>query len=222
MLTHDAWRAVPGLVHGFLGTAECVAGRSWPAVLASLGVTAPVFTPHQVHGTRIVSAGNAGPRPDADASFTTERGCLVGVVTADCVPVLLLDARRGLAAAAHAGWRGASAGVLDASLARLRDAGAEDVEAAVGPAAGGCCYQVGDEVRTAFRQRSGDVTAAAWTADGARWRLDLRGAVRSLLAAAGPGRVSGLGPCTICGVGHHSSRRDGAGAGRQLSFIGWR
>jgi YfiH family protein len=222
VLTYAAWRDVPGLVHGFLGAAECGAGRSWPAALAEVGVTTPIFTPRQVHGTTVVPAGTGGPSPEADASFTNERGRLVGVVTADCVPVLLLDARRGLAAAAHAGWRGAAAGVLETTLERLRGAGAADLEAVVGPAAGGCCYQVGDEVRTTFRERGGDVTAAAWRADGARWRLDLRAAVQALLESAGVTGAAVLGPCTICGPGYHSYRRDSAGAGRQLSFIGWR
>jgi YfiH family protein len=222
MLTHAPWCARPGLLHGFLGAAECVAGRSWAGVLAGVGVTTPVFAPRQVHGTTVVGAADPHHAPAADASFTSERGRLVGVVTADCVPVLLLDARRELVAAVHAGWRGAAAGILEASLERLRSVGAGDVEAAVGPAAGGCCYQVGEEVRAAFRERSGDVTAAAWAADGARWRLDLRGAVRALLVTAGVAQVTVLGPCTVCGPGHHSYRRDGDRAGRQLSFIGWR
>jgi YfiH family protein len=148
---------------------------------------------------------------------------LAGVVAADCVPVLLVEPDRRAAAAVHAGWRGAAAGVLEAAVERLVAAGARRgaLEAAIGPAIGGCCYVVGDEVRAAFAARTGETTVAAWSPHGDRWTVDLRTAVGLLLAAAGVVRVATLGPCTACGPGYYSYRRDGAGTGRQLSFVGW-
>ena len=223
MLTHAPWDAVPGLRHGFLDAAECTAA-GWETVLARVGGRSPLALPRQVHGARVMSAVSAAARPEADALATATPGLLVGVVTADCMPVLLVDRRRRVAAAVHAGWRGTAAGVLEAAVEHLRAAfGARpaDLEAAIGPAIAGCCYEVGVEVADAFRVRTGDATAPAWTRCGSRRHLDLRIAARCLLEAAGVGSVAVLGPCTVCGPGYHSYRRDGARTGRQLSFAGW-
>ncbi len=149
MLTHAPWDAVPGLRHGFLDAADCAAAE-WETVLARVGVRSPLALPRQVHGARAVSAVSAAARPEADALATATPGLLVGVVTADCMPALLVDRRRG-----------------------------------------------------------------------SRRHLDLRIAARCLLEAAGVGSVAVLGPCTACGPGYHSYRRDGARTGRQLSFDGW-
>lgn len=214
---------MPGLRHGFLAAPECT-GASWVTILAGVGEALPVVVPRQVHGTRVATAAADGQPPEADGLTTAIPGLLVGVVTADCVPVLLLDVRRRVAAAVHAGWRGAAAGVLESALEHLRAAHgsqAGDLAAAIGPAIGGCCYEVGDEVRTAFRTRTGDVTARAWSTRGTRHHVDLRTAVAALLAAGGVSDVEVFGPCTACGPGYHSYRRDGARTGRQLSFIGW-
>ena len=91
--------------------------------------------------------------------MTARRGVAVGVITADCVPALLLAPASGVVAAVHAGWRGAAAGVLEAALDHLRrdfEVAPADVEASLGPAIGPCCYQVGSEVRASFAERSGD------------------------------------------------------------------
>jgi YfiH family protein len=209
-LEHEAWRAIPGLRHGFL------AGRVEP--------DAPVLRARQVHGTRVVAAERDAPPVEADALVTASAGTLVGVVTADCVPMLLLAPRRRVVAAVHAGWRGAAAGIVDEALAHLDSAfGVEpgEVEAALGPAIGACCYEVGPEVRDAFVRRSGDTTAPAWRSLGSRAMLDLRHAVELLLRRAGVRQVATIGPCTRCVAEYCSYRRDGAGCGRQLSFIGW-
>lgn len=206
-LGHDPWRAVPGLRHAFL------AGRVEPE--------RPVLLPRQVHGTRVVTADVAAAPPEADGLVTA--GPLVGVVTADCAPILLLARGRRVAAAVHAGWRGAAAGIVERALAHLRSFGVEPdaLEACVGPAIGGCCYEVGPEVRAAFARGSGDATAPAWSRRGDRDVLDLRRAVVALLARAGVREATVVGPCTRCSPVHCSYRRDGAAAGRQVSFIGW-
>jgi YfiH family protein len=222
MLTHAPWRARAGLVHGFLDRTECDR-RAWPAVLARLGVPFPLVVPRQVHGTSVVTAAE-GEVPEADGLIAADPGMLVGVVTADCVPVLLVEPRRRMAAAVHAGWRGSAAGVLEAALRHLMnvtgaDAGA--VEAVIGPAIGGCCYEVGREVREAFETRTGSTTSEAWSRGPRGDHVDLRTAARLLLAGAGVTSVDILGPCTACGAGYHSYRRDGVRTGRQLSFVGW-
>jgi hypothetical protein len=210
-LEHAPWASVAGLVHGFLP------GR----------VAAPAATwfPRQVHGAHVVEGGGSGERPEADAAIAPRPGVVVGVVTADCAPILLLAAERRVAAAVHAGWRGAASGVLEQTLEQLQrkfDVEPAAVEAVVGPTIGGCCYEVGPEVRAAFARRVGNKTAEAWARRGARDMLDLRVAIAALGRRAGIASVTILGPCTRCSPSYCSYRRDGADAGRQASFIGWR
>ena len=225
MLTHPGWSALPGIRHGFLDRAECAAhptGDAWDAVAAAAGVPLPVCTVRQVHGTRVVTADRQRETPEADGVATSAPGVAVGVVTADCVPALMLARECGVVASVHAGWRGAAAGVLEAAVAHLGSGFGvrpQDVEVCLGPAVGPCCYRVGSEVRAAFRARTGDLTAPAWRETGDALMLDLRLAERRLLEAAGVRHVSLLGPCTACAPSYASYRRDGAGAGRQLSFI---
>jgi hypothetical protein len=224
VLTLDAWRSLPGLRHGFLDRGECGGGLNWDAILATAGAPFPIALPRQVHGTHVVSA-RAGVQPaDADAITSGTNGLLVGVVTADCVPVLLIHRDRHAATAAHAGWRGAAAGVLETAVRHLATelhAPAAELEAAIGPAICGRCYQVGPEVLEAFRTRTGGTTAPAWSERAGRHHIDLRHAAELLLRATGVGSVAIVGPCTACGEGFCSYRRDGAGCGRQLSFVGW-
>jgi hypothetical protein len=223
-LTHAAWADVDGLRHGFLDAIDCGRVTAWEPVLARAGVDVPIVTPRQVHGTTVGVAHAAAARVEADGMVTVRPGLVVGVVTADCVPVLVLDRAHRAAAALHAGWRGAAHGVLRTGVEQLRrQAGSEPsaLEAVIGPAIGGCCYEVGHEVREAFEAASPGVTASAWTPHGERLLLDLPRAVSLVLRGLGLRHVSQLGPCTRCGPGYYSYRRDGAGTGRQLSFIGW-
>jgi YfiH family protein len=209
-LQNDRWTAIPGLRHGFLP------GRVAPP--------SPILVPRQVHGTRVVSANASGEPPEADGTVTATAGTTVGVVTADCAPILMVSPERRVAAAVHAGWRGAAAGIVEHALAHLHAAfGVEpgEVEACVGPAIGPCCYEVGPEVRRAFERGSGDVTAVAFSRRGDRDVLDLRRAVLALLETAGVRGASAIGPCTRCTPEYCSYRRDGGAAGRQVSFIGW-
>lgn len=224
MLTHAPWQALPGLHHGFLDRLACASNESWEAVVARAGVPLAIHVPRQVHGTRVLTAPAPGGRPEADGLATVAPGHLVGIVTADCVPVLLVDRARRVAAAVHGGWRGLAAGVLESALQHLQrsfGSSPETLEAALGPAVGGCCYEVGPEVLAAFRARTSVVTRDAWSERRGRAHLDLRLAARLLLEAAGATCVEQLGPCTACTPAYSSYRRDGAGAGRQLSFVGW-
>ncbi|MGN6371700.1 MAG: polyphenol oxidase family protein [Solirubrobacteraceae bacterium] len=129
------------------------------------------------------------------------------VLVADCVPVVL--AARGAVAALHAGWRGLAAGVLEEGMRALRDVGGEGpVTAVVGPCAGACCYEVGEEVHAALGQvaPSGDR------------RIDLRAVARQRLIDAGAVRVDDVHACTICDERFFSHRREGERAGRQAAL----
>jgi YfiH family protein len=226
VLTRPAWVEVPGLRHGFLDRGESAPASvgGWRRALRVAGVDLPVATVRQVHGTHVVTATPEREPPEADAVAVGTRGLAVGVVTADCVPVLLLARSRGAVAAVHAGWRGAAAGVLESALAHLAAqfrVEPSGVEATLGPSIGPCCYRVGPEVEAAFTARTGATTAPAWSQAGDRLGFDLRLAVRLLLEAAGVASVSLVGPCTYCTPTLASYRRDADRAGRQLSFIGW-
>ena len=201
MLTYGPWDGVPGLRHGFLDADESALAPDWKAALAAHGVRVPLARPRQVHGATVLLADTATAETPGDAVVAVRPGVAVGIITADCVPVLLRDRHRRAVAAVHAGWRGAAAGVLEATLAVLeRDAAVapRDVEALIGPAASGCCYEVGDDVWQALRHR----VAAAFVPRTDRHMLDLRAAVRMLAEAAGVAETHVLGPCTKIGRAH--------------------
>jgi YfiH family protein len=162
--------------------------------------------PRQIHGADVVRAGGRGM--PADAVWTDERGCPIVVVSADCVPVALarIDGGGPAVVLAHVGWRGLLAGVIPTARAAL---GGGLVAAAIGPAIGPCCYEVGEEV-------SGPIRAAYGTGVARDGRLDLPGAVERALRAAGCARVDRLDECTACNPERYfSHRRDGARTGRQ-------
>lgn len=168
----------------------------------------------QVHGKVIARVD--GPRAIADGvdgHATAERDLGLLVLTADCLPVAL--AADGAVAMVHAGWRGLAGGILEEGVRALRAVGASGaVTAAVGPGAGGCCYEVGDEVRAAFA----DVPEAH---DGRR--LDLKAVAAARLRAAGVDAVHDTGLCTMCADPElfFSHRRDGGVTGRQAG-VAWR
>ncbi len=161
----------------------------------------------QVHGRDVVRRTTPpnGERPQADGVATNVAGVGAVVLTADCLPVAL--SAPGAVAMVHAGWRGLAAGVLDEGLAALRDVGATGpVAAAIGPGAGGCCYEVGDEVREAFA----DVPEAMLGRN-----VDLKAVATARLRAAGVEEVHDSGLCTMCDGRFFSHRRDHGTTGRQ-------
>jgi hypothetical protein len=191
------------------------------AIEAQIG--APLVFVRQVHGPRVqtLDAGNAGhgrhATPDemvrADGQVTRERGLALTALTADCLPIAV--AGDGAVAMFHAGWRGLHDGVIAAGVAAMRELGADgSLRAAIGPGAGPCCYEVGDEVAAAFQ----DEPAAA----GGRRHLDLKAIATAQLERAGVGEVHDLGLCTICSDPSllFSHRRDHGVTGRQ-GGIAW-
>jgi len=180
----------------------------------------------QVHGHAVhtVRSGDATTTVEADAIVALVPGCVVAVRTADCVPILLADQGGAAVAAIHAGWRGACGGVVRATVDAMVREGidASTLVAAIGPAIGPCCYQVGDIVRDSFLEVEQE--ALSWfVPDGpGHWRLDLWRSTRDQLVAAGvdPARIAVSGLCT----GHDlrrwfSFRREGPGTGRLVAAI---
>lgn len=191
---------------------------------------APLATVHQVHSPECVVATAAWPldaRPHADALVTDRPGLLLGVVTADCAPVLMADREAGVIGAAHAGWKGAAAGVTDQTIAAMERLGAQRarIVAAIGP----CIAQPSYEVDADFAERliaADPANAAHFLAGRAgHFQFDLEGYVAMRLTAAGIGAVERLGLDTYAAPGRFYSYRRAthsgeATYGRQLSLIG--
>jgi YfiH family protein len=164
----------------------------------------------QVHGARVRSlhGGGAQTTVEADGQVTAERGLGLIAFTADCLPVAV--GGDGCVAMLHAGWRGLAAGVLEEGVRALRAIGnGGELAAVIGPGAGRCCYEVGEEVHAAF----GDAYMH-------HTHLDLKAAARDRLEAAGVADVRDLELCTVCDERFFSHRREGALAGRQAG-VAW-
>ena len=200
--------------------------RAVEAVLPS----ATLVTVHQVHSPDVVTVAEPWPddaRPKADALVTDRPGLLLGVLTADCAPVLLADPAAGVVGAAHAGWKGALAGVTDACVSAMGALGArrERIAAAVGPCIAHPSYEVDADFEARF------VVADTFNArffkqgrDGHAW-FDLAGYVAARLAAAGVGAVEKLGLDTYVDESRFYSYRRAThrrepGYGRQIAVSG--
>ncbi len=204
---------------------------------------------YQVHGTVVLcsrtdaeipaqDSATAQPPVEADGQATSVAGIGAIVLTADCLPVAL--GTGGAVAMLHAGWRGLAAGVLEEGVRAVRELGGEgDLVAIIGPGAGPCCYEVGEEVHAAFGDpwrgagaSSSRTTSPGTPADRAssrspssaqsppaqsppRQRIDLKAIARDRLLAAGVSEVRDVAACTICDERFFSYRREGARAGRQ-------
>lgn len=168
----------------------------------------------QVHGNGVYAA-DGGSKPleiEADCIVTASRGVAATVFTADCLPIVI--AAPGAVAAVHAGWRGLDAGVIASAVAKLREHGGGVMHAAIGPGAGACCYEVGDDLHRRFNAHCQDFRSGR--------NLDLKAIARVQLMEAGVARIHDAGVCTICGDPEltFSYRREGAETGRQAA-VAW-
>lgn len=184
----------------------------------------------QVHGTetvRVTHPWPPGAGPRADAFVTNHPGIALGIVTADCAPVLFADAQAGVIGAAHAGWRGAVAGVLESVLDAMAALGAEPrrITVAVGPCIAQVSYEVAADLRDTVLAR--DPADASFFADGARpdrWQFDLAGYCAARLRSAGVTVVDVLGCDTLTDEDRFFSHRrrtltGGGPIGHQISVI---
>jgi YfiH family protein len=156
---------------------------------------------------------------EADGLVTAEPGVVLAVLTADCAPVLLADPAAGVVGAVHAGWRGLAAGVVEAGVAAMAELGADPAACTglVGPAVGGCCYEVGPDVRAAVGDH---YPAALATTRGGRPALDPAAGAAQALQRAGVGQVRVAGECTVdLEERFFSHRRDHGRTGRQAGLI---
>lgn len=171
----------------------------------------------QVHGTAVADA-DAAPGCEADAVVATRPGEVCAVLTADCLPVLFTTVRGDAVAAAHAGWRGLYAGVLERTVERM-GAGGADILAWLGPAIGPSAFEVGNEVREAFVEKDEGAAAAFAPSRPGHWLADLYRLARRRLESVGVMAVYGGGLCTFSEPERFFSyRRDGR-TGRMASLV---
>jgi purine-nucleoside/S-methyl-5'-thioadenosine phosphorylase / adenosine deaminase len=215
-----------------LGRAALPSGSDdgWREVAEAMGVEADRLRRlRQVHGAAVVIAEqDRHPLPDGDIIVSMQVDRVIAVQAADCVPLLMADTRTGAVAAAHAGWRGLAArvpGETVAAMARAFGSRPEDLLAAIGPAIGPCCYEVGEDVRQAMSRAFAGCDTASWftaAPTSGKWMFDTWASARAQLEAAGvpAGQVFDAGLCTASHPDAFPSyRRDGARAGRIAAAI---
>ncbi|WP_420137908.1 peptidoglycan editing factor PgeF [Sphingomonas sp.] len=242
--------ALAAVPHGFLGRQGGVSQGIFAGLNVGLGssddpaavqenrrrATAAVLpgatlaTVHQVHSaTAVIATGSmeADARPQADALVTDRPGLLLGILTADCVPVLLADTEAGVVGAAHAGWKGALAGVTDATIAAMEGLGARRnaIAAAIGPCIARASYEVDDGFAARFEQADPANERFFTPGRAGHQQFDIEAYVLARLAAAGIGRIEALGLDTYADeqaffsyrrATHHGE----ADYGREISLIG--
>ena len=191
---------------------------------------APIASVHQIHSPTAVIVSAAVPhaqRPQADALVTDRPGLLLGVVTADCAPVLLADREAGVISAVHAGWRGAMAGVTNQAIAAMISLGArvERIAAAVGPCIARASYEVGHDFAERLLAEGAENERFLSEGSGGSPHFDLEAYVVARLAAAGVRKIEAMGLDTYALEDRYYSYRRAThriepAYGRQLSLIG--
>ncbi len=210
VLSSEALSRIPGLIHGF-GTRL---SEGWPGQ--------PMATVKQIHSARVVLVQEPGGQGEADALITDRSGFVLAVRTADCVPILIADPDHHAVAAIHAGWRGAVSRIVVGSVEAMRQHFGSDpaaLIAAIGPAIGRCCFEVGPEVAAEFAALFPERHDLA-----SKTYIDLPEANRRQLMEAGlkADRISSASACTRCDAAQfHSYRRDREQSGRMVTAIGW-
>ncbi|MGN6514238.1 MAG: peptidoglycan editing factor PgeF, partial [Rhizomicrobium sp.] len=222
--------SLPGIAHGFFGRTGGVSSGIYESLNCGPGsgddpvlvvrnreriadhFHAELVTLHQIHSATAVPVSVAWGevRPQADGVATRTRGIALGILTADCAPVLFADAQAGVIGAAHAGWKGALAGIVESTLAAMEELGASraNIAAAIGPCIAQANYEVGAEFRDRFT--AADKTNAGYFVTSNRadhFRFDLEGYVLARLRAAGLQRVNGLAADTYAREGEFFSFR---------------
>lgn len=202
------------------GTVSGIEAENRKEFFTSLGFDdSSVARCEQVHGDNVCIVESPTTCSGTDGLITVSRGLVLAVSVADCVPVLIYDRRLKAAAAVHSGWRGTVKNVVGRAVKLLvneLNSKPEDVLAFIGPSAGACCYEVGEDVAMHFGEQY-----LLSTEKPGKWKLELKSAIASQLVREGvpPSNIEKSGSCTICDRKFHSFRRDGTSSGRMLAAI---
>lgn len=234
-----------GVPHGFFGHAGGVhqfgfGGPGDPEAIRAVRTAAAeaivpggvLVAPHQVHSPSVITVTQTWAdvpegRPIADAVVTATPGIVLGIVTADCAPVLFADRQAGIVGAAHAGWRGAHGGVLEATIAAMQALGArpERINCAIGPTIAQASYEVDAQFRENFAAPDEAHFAPAPLREGiARWQFDLPGYIIERLDKCGLRSIHDIAWDTFCNsMRYYSYRRASLQSepnyGRQIGLI---
>ena len=239
--------ALNGVPHGFLGRRGGVSNGLHSGLNVGIGSDddparvaenrrlaaaavlpgAALVTCYQVHSADVVTVtAPLEDRPRGDALVTDRPGLLLGILTADCAPILLADTKAGVVGAAHAGWKGALAGVTDATVAAMEALGArrERIAAAIGPCIARASYEVDDAFRRRFAEADPETDRFFADARAGHHQFDLEAYVAHRLAAAGVRRVEALGLDTYADPDRffsyrRATHRGEPGYGREISLI---
>lgn len=241
--------AVPGVRHGFFGRRGGASGGVFaslnvsdrvgdsPELVAenraraatSLGFPArSLALVRQVHSSDVAVRSSSGSdaATEADAMVTSAAGVVLGILTADCVPVLLADPEARVVGAAHAGWKGAAGGIVGATVRAMCGLGADParIVAAIGPAISFRNYEVGPQFAADLLARQPSAASRIGRPDGGREHFDLPGFVADQLRAAGVAGIDELGICTYAApddfFSHRHATHAGLASGRQIALIG--
>ncbi|HEY4202884.1 MAG TPA: peptidoglycan editing factor PgeF [Devosiaceae bacterium] len=250
METGSAFADIAMLRHGFFGRRGGVSTGEYAAlnvststgdnpanvahnrmlVAEALNFTPPALTTiRQVHSSRVVTLTEPleeHERPEADALVTNEPGILLGILTADCTPILFVDPHAGVIGAAHAGWKGAIDGIVERTIDAMLALGAQNgrIRALIGPTISGPNYEVGPQFAADVTARNAAAASFITTPSGGREHFDLPGFIEAALRTTGLAVVERVGGCTYADPDHYFSHRyathRGATAGRQIAVIG--
>lgn len=186
-----------------------------------------VATINQTHSDAVFAhnVGNRAADEGVDAHITDRHGIALGVVTADCVPVLLIDRKKRIVAAVHAGWRGTAKKILQKTVKKMSDSFGskpEDMIAGIGPSIGQCCYEVDEKVIEPMQKEFGYLNRFSIQKKENKWHLDLQMMNKEQLIETGlmPYNINIVNLCTSCHSDlFYSYRRDGAGTGRMMAVV---
>jgi YfiH family protein len=247
-LRAKALSAAPAIAHGYFGRTGGVSRGLYASLNCggpdrrddivenrrrvgdALAPGAALVTLAQVHGTRAIVVDKPwgfGEAPECDAAVTAKRGVALGILTADCAPVLLADAEAKVVGAAHAGWKGALSGVIENAVSAMESLGARRtrIAAAIGPCISQPNYEVGSEFHAAFlAQSAGNATFFAPGTRAGHFHFDLDSYVHDRLSAAGIGAVERISACTYARESEffsfrRATHRGEQDHGRQISAI---
>lgn len=238
-LRHGFFMRTGGVSEGLYASLNCGRGsnderdrieENRARVAARLGTSpASMIGPHQIHSPKTVIATAAwkpGEAPEADGIVTNVPGLAIGVLTADCAPILMADREAGIVAAVHAGWKGAQAGVIESAIEAMESLGArpERLSAAIGPAISQAAYEVSVEFQAVFLS-AGESNAQYFTQrEGGRPHFDLPGYINGRLRSKGVANIQDIGTCTyanelILFSYRRTTHRAEPDYGRQISAI---
>jgi len=226
----------------FVGDDRANVDSNWERLRRKIPALKTVARMNQVHGNEVhvVTRETAANRPRGDGIVTADPGVILGIFSADCVPILMIDPKQKIAGAFHAGWRGIIADIAANAVKTMTQQGARcsDLIAALGPSIGQCCFEVDKELADRFSTKLGENNRLSPFPQGkglgvrfsrpgqpGKAYLDLRAILTHQLLRAGlaPTNITNIGPCTKCANARFFSRRaaNGQTTGLNLSFVGF-